>query len=37
MGRRKKYGCGAFMLDVFLTFMTGGLWLIYIFCREMRN
>lgn len=35
--RRRKYGLGAFILDVILCFLTGGLWLIWIFVREMRN
>lgn len=33
----KKYGLGNFLMDVILTFLTGGLWLIYIFVREMRH
>ena len=33
----KPYGCLAFLLDVFLTLLTGGLWLIWIFVREMRG
>lgn len=34
---RKKYSCGDFLLDVILTLCTGGLWLIWVFCREMRG
>lgn len=34
---RRKYGLFAFLLDVILTCLTGGLWLIWIFVREMRN
>ena len=34
---RKPYGFFAFCGDVFMTFLTGGLWLIWIFVREMRN
>jgi hypothetical protein len=34
---RKHYGFFSFMLDVVLTFATGGLWLIWIFVREMRS
>ncbi len=34
---RKPYGCMGFFFDVFMTFLTGGLWLIWIFCREMRK
>ena len=34
---KKKYGIGNFLMDVILTFLTGGLWLIYIFVREMRH
>lgn len=35
--RNTKYGVGAFLLDMLLLFLTGGLWLIWIFVREMRN
>lgn len=34
---RRKYGLGSFLLDVILTLVTGGLWLIWIFVREMRR
>ena len=34
---KRKYGLGNFLMDVILTFLTGGLWLIYIFVREMRH
>ncbi|MGV3714139.1 hypothetical protein [Pseudolysinimonas sp.] len=30
------YGLGKFLLDVIATLLTGGLWLIWIFVREMR-
>lgn len=33
----KNYGCGNFMLDALLTIITGGLWLIWIFIREIRK
>ena len=33
----KKYGIGKFLLDVVVTFLTGGVWLIWIFIREMRR
>ncbi|GAB3602218.1 hypothetical protein [Microbacterium aureliae] len=32
-----KYGFGKFLLDVILTLITGGLWLIWIFVREIRG
>ena len=32
-----KYGLGKFLLDVILTLITGGLWLIWIFVREIRG
>ena len=35
--KRKRYGCLSFLFDVALTLLTGGLWLIWIFVREMRN
>jgi hypothetical protein len=31
------YGCLNFIFDVVLTLLTGGLWLIWIFVREMRR
>jgi len=34
---RKRYGFFSFVFDVMLTVVTGGLWLIWIFCREMRR
>jgi hypothetical protein len=34
---QKKYGLLNFALDLVLTVFTGGLWLIWIFVREMRN
>lgn len=34
---RKKYGFWNFVGDVLLTLITGGLWLIWIFVREMRR
>jgi hypothetical protein len=34
---KKKYGFWKFMGDIFMTLITGGLWLIWIFVREMRN
>lgn len=34
---RKRYGLGNFILDAILTVLTGGLWLIWIFVREVRR
>lgn len=34
---RARYGLFNFILDVFLVMITGGLWMIWIFCREMRR
>lgn len=34
---RKKYGFWKFMVDCAMTLLTGGLWLIWIFVREMRK
>lgn len=34
---RKPYGCLAFIFDCIMTCITGGLWLIWVFCREMRK
>jgi len=33
----KKYKIRNFLFDLFMIFMTGGLWLIWIYCREHRN
>lgn len=33
----RNYGCLAFLFDVLMVFLTGGLWLIWIFVREMRR
>lgn len=33
----RRYGFFNFLFDVILTLITGGLWLIWIFVREMRN
>jgi hypothetical protein len=37
MANSKNYGCLHFIGDVLLTLLTGGLWLIWIFVREMRR
>lgn len=37
MPKRKKYKLRNFIVDVLLVIITGGLWLIWIFIREMRN
>lgn len=37
MSTRKKYSLFNFVVDLLMTFITGGLWLIWIFVREMRN
>lgn len=34
---RKQYGCMSFLFDLIMIACTGGLWLIWIFVREMRN
>lgn len=34
---RKPYRLRNFLIDLVLCFLTGGLWLIWIFVREMRN
>lgn len=34
---RKSYGFWAFIGDVFMTCITAGLWLIWVFVREMRR
>lgn len=37
MSNGSNYGCGHFLLDCLLTLVTGGLWLIWVFVREMRK
>lgn len=32
----KQYTVGGFLWDLFMTAISGGLWLIWIFVREMR-
>lgn len=34
---KKKYGPMKFLVDITLTIVTGGFWLIWIFVREMRT
>lgn len=34
---RRHYGCLGFIGDIFMVLITCGLWLIWIFVREMRN
>lgn len=34
---RRKYGLFHFLFDLFMVFITYGLWLIWIFIREMRR
>ena len=35
--KKKSYGFFNFIWDVFMVCITGGLWLIWIFVREMRK
>lgn len=35
--RTRKYGLMSFIGDILMVTITGGLWLIWIFVREMRN
>jgi hypothetical protein len=34
---RRRYGFFAFVFDLVMTGATGGLWLLWVFCREMRR
>lgn len=36
MSKRKKYTGKGFLFDIFMIMVTGGLWIIWIFVREMR-
>lgn len=33
----RRYGCFGFLFDCFMTIVTGGFWLIWVFVREMRK
>lgn len=33
----RRYGIINFIFDIFMVSITGGLWLIWIFAREMRR
>lgn len=35
--RAKRYGFFGFMFDLFMIFITGGIWLLWVFVREMRR
>jgi hypothetical protein len=35
--KMRRYGCLSFLFDAFMVVITGGLWLIWIFVREMRR
>ena len=35
--RKKKYKLRNFVIDVGMTILTGGFWLIWVFVREMRR
>lgn len=35
--KSSNYGCMGFLFDIFMIVITGGLWLIWIFVREMRK
>jgi hypothetical protein len=37
MSKQKKYSGFNFLVDLTLVMFTGGIWLIWIFCREMRK
>lgn len=37
MSKKRQYGMGNFLIDILMSVLTGGIWLIWIFCREMRN
>ncbi|WP_263428241.1 hypothetical protein [Arthrobacter sp. NicSoilB8] len=37
MARKKSYGFGSLLLDVILTLLTGGLWLVVILIKFLRS
>lgn len=34
---QNNYGCFSFLLDIFMTMITGGLWLIWVIIRQSRK
>lgn len=34
---RRRYGCLSFLFDLFMIVISSGLWLVWIFVREMRS
>lgn len=36
-GGRKSYSCLGFLGDIFMTVITSGFWLLWVFVREMRR
>jgi hypothetical protein len=37
MSKGSRYGFANFLLDAFMTIVTAGFWLIWVFVREMRK
>lgn len=37
VARKKQYGFGHLLWDLFLVFITGGLWLLWLLIRHLRN
>lgn len=35
--KKRKYKLRTFIVDCVMIPLTGGLWFVWIFCREMRN
>lgn len=33
----KKYGCGMILFDLFMTFITAGLWLVWLLIKYLRT
>jgi hypothetical protein len=33
----KSYGCLSIIFDLFMTFITGGLWLVWLFIKYVRT
>jgi hypothetical protein len=36
-GKQKRYGIGRFIFDVFMTCITGGLWLLWLLFKFFRT
>lgn len=33
----QRYGCGKILFDIFMTFATGGLWILWLLVKYLRT